>query len=150
MIPQNNQDMEYLITEKRILGAFENFCIHSDEEYIKYKNFMDSYRPISFRKKQTKREELDALVTDIRLLEKESRLFLGEFEKVSNYYPVTDQFKREEEFCRDLCSKTYSWKEDCIEQQKILEQQKIATRRAYIFAFICFLIAFLAHMNQGR
>ena len=79
---------------------------------MKYKNFMDSYRPISFRKKQTKREELDALVTDIRLLEKESRLFLGEFEKVSNYYPVTDQFKREEEFCRDLCSKTYSWKED--------------------------------------
>ena len=61
----------------------------------------------------------------MRLLEKESRLFLGEFEKISNYYPVTEQFRREEEFCRDLCSKTYSWKEDCIEQQIIIEENRV-------------------------
>ena len=90
---------------------------------------------------------MEALTADISLLEKENREFVREFEEFSNHYVVTDQCKRAEEACRDLCPKTYSWKEDCMEQQQAFIEAK-KKRKDKILGILILVLFFLALMNR--
>ena len=140
-------DDEYHTKEERILRAFGNFSRHSDAEYEKYKNFMDSFKKLSMRKKKALRNELEALTADISLLEKENREFVREFEEFSNHYVVTDRCKKAEEACRDLCPKTYNWKEDCMEQQQAFVEAK-KKRKDKILSILLLLYFILLIYNH--